>query len=319
MESAAAQAPSQAEEQWIAVDRCPACGSAQCKAQGALPDRYYVFGSEKIRLPDAGIKLFECCACGLIYKTAVPAPAFLAEIFGRQAAAKWSGSHDFSAEATKLLRLMGRSAFDVLDVGAADGALLKACAESGIQGRRSALDVLRYPGVEGFVSSEFIEGFLDDALLQWSREPYDVVTLFDVLEHLYQPQRAFANLGLLVKPGGQVVIETGNIDSFWPRRFGIHEWWYVRLFEHHVFWTPRALTRIAAVYGFELVSWTQRRHKSRRHIPFSVLGNELLKTGLYCVLPDSYTALARLLGKQGNQPWFPFARDHLHACLKKKG
>lgn len=318
MDALATDHPKQAQEQWETVERCPACGSNDRAPHGVIPDRRYVFGAEVVPIPDAGIAVFECRRCGLVYKATVPTPSFLAAVFSRQAAAKWGASRDFSFEAATLRRLAGGSAFDVLDVGAADGALLKACAESGVTGRRSALDVLRYPGIDAHLSGEFIEGFLDAPSLVWSNEPYGVVTLFDVLEHLYQPQIAFSNLRSLVEQGGLVVMETGNTDNFWPQHFGICQWWYVRLFEHHVFWTRRPLERIAALFGFKIVFWEERRHKSRREASFPGIGNNLVKTGLYCVSAESYSAIARLLGRQGSQPWYPFTRDHVQVCLKKK-
>jgi 2-polyprenyl-3-methyl-5-hydroxy-6-metoxy-1,4-benzoquinol methylase len=309
--------PQALDAQWTVVERCPACSARQAVPCGALPDRHYVFGSERVRFPDTGIAVMRCGACGLAYKAALPAPVFLAGVFERQPPAKWVGIHDFVNEARVLQEMAGKTAFDVLDAGAADGALLKACAEAGVDGRRSALDVVRYPGSEAHVTGEFIEGFLDTPFPAWSGDPYDAVTLFDVLEHLYEPRIAFENLRSLLKPAGLALIETGDSESFWPRRFGINQWWYVRLIEHHVFWSRHALERTAAVFGFEVVFWVRVRHKSRRRLRMAAAG-DLLKAGLYCMAPDRYAAVARLFGKEGNQPWFPFARDHFRACLRKK-
>jgi SAM-dependent methyltransferase len=216
-----------------------------------------------------------------------------------------------------LRRLMGGARFDLLDVGAASGGLLGVCEHHGIAGRRSALDVIRYPGIERHLSGEFIEGFLDDSLPGWSGEPYDVVTLFDVLEHLYDPVAAFENLRLLLRPNGLVFIETGNAASFWPQRIGIAHWWYVRLLEHHLFWSRAPLERIAAAHGFRLVYWRAVRHKSRRHWlpPGAVVDS--LKSALYLATSRHYSSFARLFGKQGVQPWFPFGTDHFQACLVK--
>lgn len=309
--------PRQIEAQWTIVECCPACNATEGTASAPIPDRHYVFGKEQVRLPDAGIPVIECGTCGLAYKSIVPAPSFLARVFESQAAAKWTDAHDFTDEVETLRRLKGLNRFDLLDVGAAGGALLKACATGGAGGRRSALDVMRYPGIEAYLAGELIEGFLDDASLTWSQEPYDVVTLFDVLEHLYRPQIAFENLRALVKHDGLVFVETGNARDFWPRHFGINHWWYVRLLEHHVFWSRRSLEMAAAVHGFELVFWQEGRHKSRRNVFRLSMMAELLKTGLYRVASNHYAALAQMFGRQGNQPWYPFARDHFRACLRK--
>lgn len=307
--------PGPALAQWTAVARCPACGSGAGGSCALLPDRFYVFGTERVAIPPQGIAVIGCHECGLQYKATVPSAAYLKAVFGRQAAEVWTASHDFSREAAELRRLHGSAYCDVLDVGAAGGALLGALAHHGLKGRRSALDVVRYPGLDAHLTGERIEGLLDEPLPEWSGRPYDLVTLFDVLEHLYRPRVAFANLQLLVRPGGRLFIETGNSESRWPRRFGIGKWWYVRLLEHHVFWSWQSLARIAGDFGFEIAEWRAVQHKSRRRLLREGLAGELLKTGLYWIARDNYAPIANLFGKHGNQPWSPFARDHFQACL----
>jgi SAM-dependent methyltransferase len=302
---------------WTAVDRCPVCGSRVTAASALLPDRHYAFGDEQVPFPDTGIAVTGCAVCGAYYKSLVPSQRFLAEMFGHHAEKKWGKSHDFLRELDTVKRLWGAQTLDLLDVGAADGGMLEAHTAAGMTGRRSALDVIRYSGVERHLTGEFIEGFLDDPKLAWSREPYDVVTLFDVVEHLYRPQDAFENLHSLVRPGGLVYLETGNVENFWSRRFGINHWWYVRLLEHHVFWSRRSIDHIAAVHGFKVVSWKEGRHKSSRgRSPVRVIGC-CLKTALYCAVGRNYASIAQAFGKQGSQPWFPFARDHFQACLMR--
>jgi len=47
------------------------------------------------------------------------------------------------------------------------------------------------------------------------------------------------------------------------------------------------------------------------------LARDLLKTGLYRLMPDAYMRLAALVGKEGNQPCSPFAKDHVRVCLRR--
>lgn len=305
------------EARWITMDCCPACGSGSSTHCGLLPDRRYAFGSESVPLPASGIAVKRCNACELVYKSTLPAPAFLARLFQGHAADKWKSLHDFAGEVATLRRLNGSDTFDVLDVGAAAGALLKACIAHGVRGRRSALDVMRYPGIEAHLAGEFIAGFLDQPALEWQREPYGVVTLFDVLEHLYEPRVAFGNLRTMVGRNGLVFVETGDTESFWPRHFGAHHWWYVRLIEHHVFWSRRSLQAIAAAHGFEIVMWKAVRHKSRRDLLPGGTLSDLLKVALYWLAPGHYRTLAEWLGKHGNQPWYPYAHDHVQVCLRR--
>jgi len=309
--------PQEVQARWTFVRGCPACGSEAATSAGTIPDASYVFGNEQVPLPVEGIGVMNCGRCGLVYKSAVPSTDYLEIMFRQEAASKWIVAHDFSAEAAWLRELTGKESMDLLDVGAADGAFLGACTRGSASERRSALDVMRYPGIDLRLAGEFIEGFLDSPSLTWSGERYDVVTLFDVVEHLYRPDHAFENLGKLVDRDGLVVIESGDVESFWPRRYGVNHWWYVRLLEHHVFWSRQALERIAADHGFKILSWERTRHKSRRVKFQTSWAFDLLKTGFYCLAPNYYPAAAQIFERRGSQPWFPFATDHFRACLTK--
>jgi hypothetical protein len=143
------------------------------------------------------------------------------------------------------------------------------------------------------------------------------VTCFDVLEHLYAPQLAFRNLRQLVRDDGFVIIETGNVDSEWPVRYGADQWWYVRLFEHHMFWSRAAVEQMAARSGFQLLVWREQRHKARGGASALQTAKDLAQVALYRTAPRAYPKLAPLLGKYWTQPWSPFTRDHFRAVLRK--
>ena len=302
---------------WSIVSVCPACGDPARHSRGEIAERHYVFGAERVPTPKSGIQIYACARCTLVYKSPVPDPAFLAGLFERQMGTKWMTPQDYAPEVAELRARTGRDDFDLLDVGAAGGELLGACAAAKVRGRRSALDVASYPGLAATLNGEFIAGFIDDPSLHWSGEPYDVVTVFDVMEHLYRPFVAFANLRALVRPGGLVLIETGDVTSAWPARFGPRRWWYARLIEHHVFWSRESLAHCAAGHGMEIVQWEQVRHKSRRQLTRGEVARDLAKAALYRLMPDGYARLAALADKEGNQPCSPFAKDHFRVFLRR--
>jgi cyclopropane fatty-acyl-phospholipid synthase-like methyltransferase len=302
--------------EWLNVDRCPACESPP-QQTARLPESGYVFGDERIEFPSGGISIAHCSTCELAYKTVLPAPASLAQVFERQAGKKWMERYDFRDEVIELHRLMGGNP-DLLDIGSGNGALLEAWAHQQANGRRSALDVVLHPGGASHINGEFIRGLIDSEVLRWNREPYDIVTLFDVVEHLYAPQIAFRNLRALVRDHGLVVIESGNVASDWPQRYGTHHWWYARLFEHHIFWSRRAIERIAERFGFRLLLWRDLRHKARTALPLHQKLNDAAQVALYKMAPRLYPRLAPLLGKYWTQPWSPFTCDHFRVVLRKQ-
>jgi SAM-dependent methyltransferase len=300
---------------WLEVERCPVCDFAPARRDPIL-DCGYVFGEERIEFPAGGIAVAWCDNCGLRYKTRVPDPASLSKVMERQAGRKWMEPYDFQEEVEQLKEVVGDPRTDLLDVGCGSGRLLEAWSHYG-RGRRSALDVVQHPGCAKHVDGEFIHGLLDGTRLRWSGTPYHVVTLFDVLEHLYSPRAAFAHLRELVRDNGIVIIETGNVDSTWPIRHGAHHWWYVRLFEHHVFWSRRSLEYIADQFDFRLLVWRDVRHKGRASVPLKSKLNDAAQVGLYRLAPRLYPNIAPLFGKYWTQPWSPFTHDHFRVVLRK--
>ncbi len=300
---------------WLCVERCPICDSSP-SCHDALLDSGYVFGDEHIEFPRGGIDLASCDLCGLYYKTRVPSPDSLSRVMERQAGKKWMEPYDFQGEIEQLKDTMGDPSADLLDIGCGSGRLLEAWSQYG-SGRRSALDVVQHPGCSGHIDGEFIRGLIDGERLEWSEDPYDVITMFDVLEHLYAPRFAFEHLRELARDNALVIIETGNVESTWPARHGANHWWYVRLFEHHVFWSRRSLEYIAREFGFRLLVWKDVRHKGRASTPLASKLNDAAQVGLYRLAPRLYPNIAPLLGKYWTQPWSPFTHDHFRVVLRK--
>jgi SAM-dependent methyltransferase len=307
--------PSAHRIQWRAVNCCPACGSYECTVH-SLPESGYVFGDEHIAFPTGGIAVATCSSCALVYKTVLPEPTSLAQVFERQAGKKWMEPYDFHDETLELQRFVGDRA-DLLDIGSGAGALLKAWSQWSLGGRRSALDIVEHPGGARYIDGEFIRGLIDSDSLSWSEKPYDIVTLFDVMEHLYDPQNAFRNLRSLVKDNGLVVMESGNVASEWPVRYGAHHWWYVRLFEHHVFWSRASLQAMAEKFGFRLLIWRELRHKAHGTLPLLRRINDSAQVALYRLNPKLYPKIGPLVGKYWTQPWSPFVADHFRVVLRK--
>ncbi len=303
--------------QWLVVEACPACGGSRRACSSPLRVDEYRHGDEVIPLPQGGVYLVRCGECGLVFKNIVPSPSFLEEVFARQAGKMWASGYDFSEEASLIRELVDGKACDSLDIGASEGGLLRALHD--LEGRRSALDIVMYPGLETSIQGEFVHGLADSQDLSWSCEPYDVVTMFDVAEHLYSPSQAFANLQHMVKPGGFIVVETGNAESAWPRKFGVHRWWYACRFEHHNVWSKESFEKLAAEHGFRTVQFRRKRHKERAKMP---LWRDLVDTlgiALYYVSPAGYGRLTKLAGKYRPQPWSPYTHDHFRIVLRKVG
>lgn len=300
---------------WTHVDRCPACRSSARISRGAIAEKCYKFGNTVVDVPFGAVHLLECTNCRLIYKSVIPDRESMVEILSSEAGAVWAKPYRYGIETRTIRSLLGNRAFDLLDIGPGNGHLLAAL--DCLPGRRAALDVKLAPSVAGKLRGEFIEGLIENDSLPWCREPYDVVTLFDVLEHLYDAAQAFCNLRELVKPNGLVLIETGNSRSAYPTRYGIGNWWYVNLLEHHIFWRKETLIRLGSQFGFLPMTFASKRHKGSARYGTPAFMRGLAKIALYRISSKTYFKIAKLARGHHLQPMSPIAKDHLFVVFRK--
>ena len=138
----------------------------------------------------------------------------------------------------------------VLDVGSASGAFLRSMVDAGWRGygiEPSAAQCARATQLLG-----------NDAILQQTTlesanltADFDLVTLWDVLEHVSNPTEFLACCSDRLRPGGYLVINTPRIDSFAARILGKR--WPLLLAEHLTYFTPRAISICAQKADLQVV------------------------------------------------------------------
>jgi len=80
---------------------------------------------------------------------------------------------------------------------------------------------------------------------------FDVVTLWDVIEHVPDPTAELRQVHQLLKPSGVVVIHTIDIESPFARLMG-HRWpWLMEM--HLYYFSPRTLRRMLEGIGFKMI------------------------------------------------------------------
>jgi 2-polyprenyl-3-methyl-5-hydroxy-6-metoxy-1,4-benzoquinol methylase len=136
-------------------------------------------------------------------------------------------------------------------------------------------------------------GFEDDGFArQWMKdeglpivdhlepESFDVIFAVEVVEHLVDPVPVLRLLRQSLKPGGRLIVTTGNLAK---ARKPLHEWSYASVPEVHVtFWTPRSWSSALLAGGF-----TSSAHASA--LPASITQYKMLKS-----LPRWVWPLARV-------------------------
>ena len=92
-------------------------------------------------------------------------------------------------------------------------------------------------------------------------ESFDVITCFDVLEHLYEPRHVMDKIAEWLKPGGIFYVQVPNIDSAEARVFGTY-WHGLELPRHLFHYSPSSLRNLANAAGLREVSLETRRNSA---------------------------------------------------------
>lgn len=237
-------------------DVCEVCGADDADA---------VFASAHGAPPRAA--LVRCRSCGLVYRVPrPPAETLRAYYAARDEAAPppaWIAARRAACQAWLPLLETYRRTGRVLDVGAGHGVFLAACTARGWTPH--GLELSR--GAAAYARSAFGLDLAPHAIEE-ARFPdayFDVVTFWNVLDHLPAPQRALAEAYRVLRPGGLVVVRFPNADFHVP----MHRWfqrltrWHPawRAWDHTVFhlfsFDRRTIARLLAAGGFAPVKVRQ--------------------------------------------------------------
>lgn len=135
----------------------------------------------------------------------------------------------------------------LLDVGCASGVLIGAARRTGLV----AAGIEPHPDVARLASERsgcpVTAAPLDRAWLATASR--DLVTLFDVLEHLTDPRDALERVRRAVLPDGAVAITVPDFGGWWSRLAGAR-WPFVTPWEHLTYFTRRTLAGLVEAAGF---------------------------------------------------------------------
>ncbi len=238
----------------LGPEPCPVCGQAGAQEWLRAPDRFH--GRRE------SYTLARCPACSLVWLVHPPMPAEmylhytdayhkLISSSGENSPERWRGR--------KSVLTAHQQSGALLDMGCSSGAFLESLRgnawklygiEMSANGARTA---------EARSGAEVFVGNILDA--PFPRESFDVITCFDVLEHLYDPREVMARVAEWLKPGGIFYVLVPNVDSAEARLFGSY-WQGLELPRHLFHYSPASLRSLAESAGLREVSLETRRNPS---------------------------------------------------------
>lgn len=150
-----------------------------------------------------------------------------------------SRTYEYAGLLKAALRLNEQRRFRWLDYGCGHGALIPY-----VQ-KRSKIDIEGWEigPIAALARSKGIP------ILETPQGPYDVITAIEVIEHHPEPLQMLQEIRSLLRPGGTLILTTGNAAKFKKR---LLHWSYAQAPDVHIrFFGPETLQRAYALAGLE--------------------------------------------------------------------
>ncbi|GHU34306.1 hypothetical protein FACS1894172_14370 [Spirochaetia bacterium] len=243
---------------------CPACG-----------DR----SSHRV-LARFSSRTYRCCkSCGLIYQSRLNSPPveytkdYFFDLYQKQYGKTYLEDfpHLVTMGKERLQRISSyNSGKKLLDIGCAYGPFLAAAQESGLSpvGIDPAEDAVRYVNEELKIPA--IHGLFPSPQL-FALAPFDIITLWYVIEHFEYPKEILQEIHYLLKPGGLLAFSTPSCSGI-SRRVSMQQFLHNSPADHWTIWDPNHVATILGRAGFSVKKIHITGHHPERFPVFGSMG-----------------------------------------------
>ena len=255
------------------IDKCAPTVSASCTVCGALHNDSFIG-----RFSDRSY--FRCPSCGIISMNRLTPPPFEydKEYFFESYKKQYGKTYldDFPnliAMAKKRLAVICKlgsresGVGSLLDIGCAYGPFLAASREAGFSpfGIDPSDDAVNY--VTQTLGIPAVQGFFPAPHLQVPTPHYDAITLWYVIEHFNNCNKALAEIKKILKPGGILAFSTPSFSGI-SGRSSLRHFLENSPADHWAIWSPSTCIKALKKYGFTVKKIICTGHHPER-FPFA--------------------------------------------------
>ena len=273
---------------------CPLCGSQHIHKLGSISyEQLTIFSTTEINL-ELVPELWSCSQCHSAFVQNRVREDMAIKLYSNgESAERWSREPFHIQKPINQIECLNRYFLDgkkILDIGCNSGELLDyaqslGCVTAGVEYSKDSRNILKDKGHTAFPSMSDVD------------DKFDVITAFDLVEHLYDIPTFFSRCQNNLNKDGVLIILTGNVGSL-SAKLCKAEWWYVRFPEHVVFPSQKYFAHYS---GFSIVGWIRTyATKYYKHTWTQVMRGVLggIRQGAYNGFP-------------------PIGSDHVIVVLKK--
>lgn len=243
---------------------CPLCASIDFKVvySANFPAELSQEFLTKVYRSSSDQVIFEqvvkCLKCGLVYLNPRLQSSLIVDSYaeGEDLAFVEQDAMRIRTFSTALRRLSRKFCFSlseqtkVLDIGCAGGAFLRAARNLGL----SVTGIEPSKWLSNYARTEHGLDVRTGTLLKNSfpEASFDVVTLWDVIEHVPDPNMELREIRRILKPQGILVVNYPDFESFAARMLG--KKWPFLLSVHLVYYTRQTIRKQLHKAGFQVIN-----------------------------------------------------------------
>ena len=232
---------------------CPVCGQEGARVCLRAPDRFH--GRSET------YALVRCPKCSLVWLSHPPKPEEMhlhyTDAYHRLISASGQNSPDARWGFRKVAIEQYKKSGAILDLGCSSGSFLQYMGKESWKLHGIEMSAEGAQEAEEITGAQVFAGDILDA--PFPKESFDVITCFDVLEHLYNPRAIMARVGEWLKPGGIFYVLIPNVECAEARVFGTY-WHGLELPRHLFHYSPASLEFLAQTAGLQVVSLEARQN-----------------------------------------------------------
>jgi 2-polyprenyl-3-methyl-5-hydroxy-6-metoxy-1,4-benzoquinol methylase len=192
--------------------------------------------------------LYKCNRCAFVFSQGIPTPEELEKHY------EGYGRNDYLSPITikryeELLDAMEpfRNTNKLLDVGCGIGYFLEVAKRKGweVFGTEYTDEAVAICEAKGIVMHK---GKLKPA--NYTKDSFDIITSFEVIEHINNPNEELHNFNKILRQGGLVYVTTPNFNSL--LRYRLRAAYNVITYPEHLsYYTPQTLKKVFRQHGFK--------------------------------------------------------------------
>lgn len=216
-------------------------------------EQCYLCNSSKLK-PLVGYErhdMVKCGDCGFVFMRRIPT---LDELGAHYSTYSYGGDYYLSPITVKSYHALldelepFRKSNKILDVGCGMGFFLDAAKERGwkVYGTEYSAKAIERCRAKGI---DMKEGVLNPT--DFAEHDFDIVTSFEVMEHINNPVPELTNIHQLLRAGGLFYCTTPNFDSMLRYQTG-EQYNIIGYPEHLSYYTRKTLSRVVTERGFRL-------------------------------------------------------------------